>query len=97
MLLQTVPHFQKSGEVFDDNLLKACFELCKVLGTMRRQSTYKDLLLVCSEAAMDNCIPTHRGCFVTCAHPCHCWQRGLALKDRVTSDDNPCTEAGRAG
>lgn len=36
MLLQTVPHFQKSGEVFDDPQLKACFELCKEPGTIRR-------------------------------------------------------------
>lgn len=61
MPLQTVPHFQKSGVVFDDSLLKACFELCKEPGTMHRRSTYKDkdLLLVCSGAAMDKSIPTH--------------------------------------
>lgn len=97
MPLQTVPHFQKSGVVFDDSLLKACSEFCKEPGTMHRWSTYKDLLLVCSGAAMDKSIPTHWGCFVTCTCPCHCRRCGLALKDTVTSDDNPCRGAGRAG
>lgn len=102
MPLQTVPHFQKSGDVFDETLLKACFGLCKEPGTMCRkkmwwQSTYKDLLLVCSEAALDKCIPTHRSCFATCACPRHCWRCGLAPKDTVTSDDNPYRGAGRGG
>lgn len=40
MPLQTVPHFQKSGEVFNDTLLKACFGLCKEPGTTCRQKTW---------------------------------------------------------
>lgn len=87
--------FQKAQR----SLMIPCSKLAlKEPGTVHRQSTYRDLLPVCSEAeCTDPCIPTHRGCFVTRVCPCRCRRCGLALKDTVTSDDNPCREAGRAG